>query len=1050
MLKMNIMRKNLCFLFLFVGILVSGFSGFAQSISVTGTVTSTSDNSPLTGVTIRVKGTNRSTLTNNSGFYSIAVNRGDILQISYVGHNSTEVTVGNQTTFNVRLTATNQAMQEVVVTAMDIRRNPKELGYSTQTVKGSEVQETQRENFVNSLQGRVAGLTVTPTSGMAGSSSQIVLRGFNSLALDNSPLFVIDGIIVDNSSISENNPNVGFGSRPNTAPGTENRGNDYTNRIADINPNDIESITVLKGPEATALYGSQASSGAIIITTKKSSGGRVNVAYDNSFRVQKVTRFTDFQRSFKGGTNGVADNLFSFFGPSTTYFPLQYLNSFENFLETGFAQTHNLSADFGTKNASFRLSGSFFDQQGSVPTNVYKKYNVRLSNSTKIGSMIEIQPSISYIRSTNTKPLRGAGGYMLSFFSWPSEFDVTDWQTPDGLKKPLFNTNPNSEIDNPYYNVNKNRSEDETDRIIGTFGININPFKFLSLAGRFGYETYATDGFTRYDSMSSNLSRTLKGAQTNYYRRYYGYNHTITATARHSIGDFNGRLMVGNMWQDYETQMTTVYGTNLTDYKSGDSSVTDPSTRFRNLNMLRNGLPNYSINRQAAYFGEASVNWKNAIFLTYSHRFEESSIFPKQFRNYNYPAGSLSIMLSELIPGLKNNNTINYFKLRGSLASTARSGAPYANQSIFEQNIGSGGGWRYGFTNANEFLQPERQKTFEVGTEIRFFNSRLTLDATYYNTENTNLIVENFRASYGTGFVLNTLNVGSNKNTGIEIALDAAPIQGKSFRWNTRLNFNRMRNEVTSLPDNVPEFYISDTWLIANANVRGGLVTGGPTTSITGYGYARNDAGQILINPTTGLPVVDATFKVRGDRNPDFTLGFLNNFSYKSLRLTMLWDFKVGGDIVNGNDYYLTRNGRSLRTADRLTPRVIDGVLNDGLQNTSSPTKNYITITPYYNQAYYTTMPEEEFIERDVNWARLRDLTLNYSFSGRFVKRLKYLRTLSAFVTANDLILITNYTGADPAASGVSAGSRGVGAFGFDYGNVATPVSVNVGLRANF
>ena len=1049
---MNIMRKSLCFLFLLAGILVSGFSGFAQSVTVTGTVTSTSDNSPLTGVTIRVKGTNRSTLTNTSGFYSIVANRGEVLQISYVGHTTTEVTVGSQPNINVRLTATNEAMQEVVVTAMDIRRNPRELGYSTQSVKGSEIQESQRENFVNGLQGRVAGLTITPTSGLAGASSQIVLRGFNSLALSNSPLFVVDGIILDNSSVSENDPNIGFGARPNTAPGTENRGNDYTNRIADINPNDIETITVLKGPEATALYGSQASSGAIIITTKKSNGtGRVNVAYDNSFRAQRVTRFPEFQRYFLSGTNGVPVQNFTFFGPSPALGTTRYLNSFEDFLQTGFAQTHNLSADFGTKNASFRFSGSFFDQTGSVPTNHFKRYNLRLSNTTKIGSMIEIQPSISYIRSTNTKPLRGAGGYMLSFFSWPAEFDITDWKTPDGLKKPIYAADPNSEIDNPYYNVNRNRSEDMTDRYIATLGINVTPFKFLTLAGRFGYDTYASDGYTRYDSMTANLSRLLKGAQTNYYRRYYGYNHTITATGRHTIGDFSGRLMVGNMWQDYETQMTTVYGTNLSSFSKGfDSSVSEPSTRFRNANMFRRGLPNYSLNRQVAFFGEASIGWKNAIFLTYSHRFEESSIFPKQFRNYNYPAGSVSIMLSELLPGL-NNSTINYFKIRGSLASTARSGAPYANQSIFEQNIGSGGGVRYGFTNANEFLQPERQKTYEVGTEIRLFNSRITVDATYYNTKNTNLIVENFRASYGTGFVLNTLNVGSNRNSGIEIAIDAAPIQGKNFRWNTRLNFNRMRNEVLTLPANVPEFYISDTWLVGNA--RAGLIVGGPTTTITGLGYQRNDRGDILINPTTGLPVpmtASMPFKVLGDRNPDFTLGFLNNFSYKNLRVSMLWDFKVGGDIFNGNDYYLTRNGRSLRTVDRLTPRVFEGVLNDGLQNTANPTRNYISVTPYYNQAYYQAMPEEEFIEKDVNWARLRDLTINYSFSGQFVKRLRYFRTLSAFVTANDLILITNYTGADPAASGVSAGSRGVGAFGFDYGNVATPVSINVGLRANF
>jgi TonB-linked SusC/RagA family outer membrane protein len=1020
---------------------------YAQMRTITGNVTG-GDGAPLAGVTVSVRGTNRLAQTNSDGTFSISAQTGETLRFTYVGFELMDVRVGESSSMNVRLRQSEGNLGEVVVTAMDIRRNAKELGFSVQRVTGTEVAETQRENFVNSLQGRIAGLTITPTSGMAGASSQIVLRGFNSLALDNSPLFVIDGIIVDNSSISENNPNVGLGGAPSGAPGTENRSNDHTNRIADINPNDIESITVLKGPEATALYGSQASSGAIIITTRRAAAtGRFNVSYDNSFRMQKITRMPEIQRNFRGGTNGIAQNIFSFFGPAFDQSATVYNNDISDFFRTGFAQTHNISADYGQEKYSFRLSGSAFMQEAPVPTNNYNRYNFRIANTTKIGKYIDIAPSISYIRSTTKRPLRGASGYLLNFLAWPADNDVTNYQDASGLKVPLYAANPNAELDNPYYNVYKNTSEDETDRIIGTFGININPTTWLSVNGRFGYDTYKSDGFTRYDSMSFYVTRATQGAQSNYYRKYYGYNHTITATGRHTIGDFTGRLMVGNMWQDYETQMTTVYGTNLSNFTSKDTNATLVNTRIRNLNMVRNGLPNYSINRQSAYFGEASLGWRNAVFLTYSHRFEESSIFPKEFRKYNYPAGSLSIMLSDLIPSL-SQGALNYLKLRGSLASTARSGAPYANQSIFNQSITSGGGWYYGFTNANPFLEPERQQTYELGTELRFFNNRLNFDITYYNTKNKNLIVENFRASYGTGFVLNTLNVGSNKNTGIEIALDAVPVQTNNFRWSTRLNFNRMRNEVTELPSNVPEFYISDTWLYGNA--RGGLVVGGPTTSITAYGYQRNNFGDILISPTTGLPLIDATFKVRGDRNPDFTLGYLNNLSWKNFRFSMLWDVKVGGDIFNGTEMYLTRIGRSLRTENRNQPLVVKGVLADGLQNTVNRTQNNIAITPATNQLYYTTMPEEEFIQKNVNWLRLRDVTLNYTFPSSVTSGIRFVRSLSAFVTGNDLILITNYYGSDPAMGAVSAGSRGVGAFGFEYGNIGAPISVNIGLRANF
>ncbi len=258
-----------------------------------------------------------------------------------------------------------------------------------------------------------------------------------------------------------------------------------------------------------------------------------------------------------------------------------------------------------------------------------------------------------------------------------------------------------------------------------------------------------------------------------------------------------------------------------------------------------------------------------------------------------------------------------------------------------------------------------------------------------------------------------------------------------------------MRNEVLTLPDNVPEFYISDTWLYGNA--RGGLVRGGPSTSITAFGYQRNNNGDILIDPANGLPLVDGTFKVRGDRNPNYTLGINNNFRYKNWTLSMLWDLKVGGDVFNGTNMFLTLRGKSTLTDDRKTPRVVAGVLNDGLQNSATPTKNTIVVVPYDNQAYYQSrMPEEEFIQKNVNWMRLRDLTINYTLPARMIKKYSFLKSLGFFATGNDLILFTNYFGADPAVSGNTSGTRGVGGFGFDYGNIATPISVNVGLRANF
>ncbi len=1035
------MRKILLLMLFLCSLLLYTRPALAQEKMVSGVVTG-DDNLPLKDVTVAIKGTRTATKTDQNGSFNITAANNQTLVFTFVNYQTQEINVGTRSSINVRLKTSQEELEEVVVTVMDIKRNPKELGYSVQTVKGDELQETQRENFVNALQGRVAGLTVNQTGGAAGSSSQIVLRGFNSLSLDNTPLFIIDGVIADNSTLNETSNG---GSQLGLASDRPNRGNDYSNRISDINPNDIASITVLKGPEATALYGSQASSGAIIITTKKAkANGKLGIGYDNSFRVQKLTRLPSTINTYSSGTNGLPAFVFTAFGP--LYEGEKLYRNLDNFFKTGFSQSHNLSLEYGKKNATFRFTGSIFDQDAPIPTNTFKRYNFRLSNTTKIGKYIDISPSISYINTVNDKPLRGASGYLLNLLVWPTNDDIRNWTTTDGLKKPLFNANPNADLDNPFYNVYKNRSSDKTDRILATFGINIKPFEWLDIAGRFGYDTYKTDGYTRYDSMSVFLTRALRGQQDNYYRSYYGYNHTITATVKKAFGDFTTRLMVGNMWQDYETRQFAIVGNNLVDAKRTDSSNTDPATRIR-LSNAKFGLPNYSIRRSAAYFGEVSIGWKSLIFLTYSHRFEESSIFPKQFRKYDYPAGSMSIILSDIIPSLKGN-ILSYWKLRGSLASTARSSQPYANQSVFNPLVSSGGGYAYSFTNNNPALEPEQQETFEVGSEFRFNNNRISVDATYYNTKNNSLIVEGFRASYGTGFVLNTLNVGANQNQGVEVALNIDLVKNKKFEWNTRINFNKMWNKVLELPANVPEFYQSDTWLYANA--RGGLILGGATTTITSFGYKRNNNGVLLISPTTGLPVLDNNFRVRGDRNPDFTVGFSNNMKFRNLSLSFLWDLKVGGDIFNATDRYLTTQGRSDRTIDRINSRVVNGIIEDGLENTATPTKNTISITPYYNQAYYTTMPEEEFIEKDVNWFRLRDISLSYSFNAAALKNLKIIKSLSAFATVNDLILITNYTGADPQVNGNTAGSRGVGAFGFDFGNVGTPVSVNLGFRANF
>ena len=1025
---------------------------------------------PVAGATVLLKGAKTGTKTDANGNFTINAKPGDVLVISSVNFGTQQTKVKDGGNVSINMIAKDGTLDEVVVTAMDIKKNPRELGYSVQTVKGTDIAETQRENFVNSLQGRVSGLSVTPTTGTAGASSGIILRGFNSLSGTNQPLFVIDGVIADNTTFNSNSQG---GSGIGLASDGNNRNIDNTNRIADINPNDIESVTVLKGPEATALYGSQASSGAIVITTKKAkiTGKKIAITYDNNFRMQKLTRFAEVNNEYgPGASNGTPDPVgrFTSFGPKWPT-GTQLYDNLHHFYKTGFSQTHNLGVEFGTKNVGFRASGQYLNNSGVVPNNYYTKYSARLSNTTKIGKYITITPSFAYSYADNKKPTKGSSSYLMSLYQWPANNDIRRYEDDYGGKLTLFNANPNSDFDNPIWSSKNNIMGDITRRLISTLGIDIKPFKWLSLAGRFGYDTYKTDGYIMIHPQSFYLVASTLGTLENYYTTYKGYNHTITASANKEWKGFTGKLLVGTMWQDFQTEQTAVFGNHIADsivagrlYKNGsiitsfnptDSNQTIPNSRTR---LARNvkGLPNLRIFREMAYFAEASVGYKNVVFLTYSQRFEKASPIPPKNNNYHYPGASISMILSDIFPIMKKGEILDYFKLRASLANTARLNDPYSNQRVFVNNQSSsnnpGNTYTYSFTNNNPDLVPERQSTYEIGTEMRFLNNRITLEGAYYNTLCTKQISQGFRASYATTAVLNTTNASSLRNEGVELTLNLTPVKKKNFNWNINFNFTHNWSKVLTLPESIGlynDYYNSDTYI---SNVRGGLIRGNSTGTITGSTYQRNQKGQILINPATGIPLFNGGNQLIADRNPDFTLGTLNTFKYKNWSLSFLWDLKMGGDIYNGTEQVLTGIGKSARTANRNYPIVVDGVLNDGLQNTANPTKNSIVIIPYFLSTYYTQMPDEEFIQKDVNWLRLRDVTLNYRLPEKLVKRVKYLKGMSFFITGNDLILSTNYRGADPSINANNPGTLGVGGYGMDLGNAPTPIALSFGLKASF
>jgi len=444
-------------------------------------------------------------------------------------------------------------------------------------------------------------------------------------------------------------------------------------------------------------------------------------------------------------------------------------------------------------------------------------------------------------------------------------------------------------------------------------------------------------------------------------------------------------------------------------------------------------------------FGDLSVSYKELIYLNVSGRNDWLAEFPPEKRSYFYPALSTSFVFSELLP---KNNILTQGRLRASIAKTGKRVPPYSNQSVYTNAVASTNGYgnAYGFGANNPDLFPEQQQTMEVGTELIFLNNRISLDVAYYKIDIKNSVAANARPSYATGFILYTSNIADLYNKGFEIMLNVKWLQKKNTGWNTTFNFSKMENKVTRLP--LPEYYNSDSWL---AGYRASLYRGQPTTTIGGLDYLRNNKGQILIDPNNGYPISDPNYVKIGDRNPDFVLGIVNNINYKKLRLSFTLDWKQGGDVLNGTEQQLVIAGLSTRKLERETVRIIPGVLQDGLQNTSNPTVNTIAINPYYQNDYYTGRTYAvDFVEHDVNWLRLRDITLSYAFGKKVLDKIRIFSDASVFVTGTDLFTITNYSGVDPAANGNTPATGGVGSFAIDLGNTPTPIGINTGLRVTF
>ena len=1005
----------------------------AQERTITGKVTS-EQGTPLLGVTVLVRGTTNGTQTNASGDYSLRARVGETLQYRLIGHAPQERPVAAETVLHVQLKRVATNLDEVVVTALGQTAKQRSLGYSQQAVQGVEVQETTRQNFVNALQGRVAGVEVTSSSGVPGASSSITIRGVSSISSNNQPLMIVDGLPIDNKTL---NTGVLASDAPGSTTAFSNRRLDFTNRAADINPDDIESLVVLKGPEASALYGIDAANGAIVITTKRGSAGTGGLEYSNNFRVERLRTRPEMQRVY-GPTSSDASGLltaFQYFGApyadTTTFY-----DNIDGFFQPAMTQRHALSFSGGAQDnrMNYRVAVAADDQRGVIPNSVYKRINLTGATQAQVTSWLRADLSMQYTFANNEQSYKGDNGPLIGLLIWPQTDDAKNFLTPAGTRRRITNAAAgSSETDNPYFNVLKNRVSSQNTRLIANLGLIATPFRWGSLKTNIGLDTYLNDNLVLRHPESvygfSNLGiLDVAGDNT----RNLNIQTLLNVNSRAITRNLTLSGFVGNQISDFRSNTSALRG----------ESFLDPNFVSVNNTATRTSRTTLAQRRLLSAFGSATLAYKDYLYMTVTGRNDWTSTIPVERNSFFYPSVSTSFIFSDAFPAIGRFMT---GKIRAGYAEVGKDARPYAYRPSLEFKTTSNGGYGYGFTGPNLDLRPEFARSYEIGTELGFLDNRVGLDITTYRKQTKDQIVNDIRGSYATGYILFNLNGAVTRNEGVEVTLRATPVQTRNGSWDVIANVERARGKVLELPNALPESYVSDTWLYGN--VRNGTAPGLSTRSLTGFFYLRNTQGELLIDPTTGLPLRSTLFIDAGyDRQPDFTVGLTNTFRYKKASLSILFDIRRGGDIFNATEHFLTSRGLSMRTLDRETPRIIPGVIRDGRENTGTPTRNTIVVTPAAQPAFYTAISEELFIEKDINWVRLRDVTFRYELPPRVFGS----RAASVFITGNDLLLWTNYSGLDPIVNGNTAAVGGSGAAGVDFGNFPIPRGVNVGLKVAF
>lgn len=1004
-----------------------------QVKKVSGVVTDSSGE-PIIGANVLVKGTTNGTITDLDGRFTIEVPVGATLQFSYIGFDTQEISYKGEVTMAVSLTEDTQNIDEVVVTALGIKREKKALGYSMTELKGESLTQTRDANVANALAGKVAGLQIKQNGTGVGGSSRIVIRGNNSISGNNQPLVVVDGVPIDNFS-----------------GGTDDywgNGNlDKGSGISDISPDDIESMSVLKGPAAAALYGSRAGNGVVMITTKKGStnkGWGINV--NTNFTAENPMQTPDFQDVYGQGVAGAFDNnkAMNWGAPmdgSTQKMAMgdfSYAardnNLYKDFLRTGTTLTNSVDLSKSTEDVTFRAGATRLDNKGVVPNSGMDRTSINLRSTAKMSKWLSADVKINYISQHTKNRIKLAGdpdNIFLNYLSMPRSVGFSDydryasnnWKREDG--KPagyLIDTGANA--NNAYWSAYRNTNKDKKDRFIGFAALDFTFTDWLSLKLRSGMDNYTI----QYQTIraTGNPYWETNGSMTENIEKFTEMNSDFLLTAK---GNWNKFGIVG-------TAGGNIMYRSLSEYKESSGEFIIPE-----FHAIANGKTHggeYYLTRKQinSLYATASMSWDDYLYLDLTARNDWSSTLPKDNSSYFYPSVGASWVFSQMVNKMGGSlGPISFGKVRLSWAQVGNDADAYMLRDYYDISYDIKGGI-FNASNAtwmaNPNLKSETINSWEVGLELKALDNRIGLDFAYYKKNAQDQILK-IDVPAATGFKKKMINAGDIENKGFELALNATPLASTDgLQWETQLNWSKNINKVVSLTSETKEQILSDgsvTFLKIVAH------EGGAYGDIYGYAYQRDEANNIIIG-ADGVPLRTDDMQLLGNNQPKWMMGWSNTFMYKNFVLNFMFDMRYGGDVYMGSIRAGSSTGTLGMTLDGRDGMVIPGVTADGAPNT----------TEVRGESYWSGITGiTEAYMYDATNIRLRELSLGYNLPRTMLAKTPFTGVKLSFVGRNLFMIYSKTKGFDPESAYTSGNAQGI-----EYGSMPTQRSLGFNINLAF